>query len=423
MKFPANSKNKSLTTILFLLSIILTIVALIYRKPDAITKQEFWAEDGVIFFQQSYQMSFNGLFFPYAGYLHIIPRLVAILTFYTIGFEHMPLAYNVMDLLIVLGLICFIWFRTKLDPFARFFMILTLSLLPVGSEPVLNITNVQWYTALFIPLLFLTDRVKKYAILDGAVLFLTALTGPFSIIFLPLVCIIMWYRSRAYGQWKGERWLFFVYLLATIIQLSVMIAFSHYRGHNDWNTVQRFAHSGRLNYLQLSIPLGIAKLYTEQTHTWLFALLALGMLGWVFLCWRKFTREKNALPLFLILASLLDAAANVYSLYPSLIPFLNPLNCGTRYFFGPGVLFMWSVFAYSSRVKQTSDTKKPVVRNSAFLLLFAYYAIVVVVTVPSFNFADYNWPQQAKKLEHLQKGHMEIGTNPDSAVWKMKFDK
>jgi hypothetical protein len=431
MKNP--SENKSLTSFLFLLSVILSILALLYRKPEAFTKPQFWAEDGVIFFQQYFQTGVSSIFNPYAGYLHLIPRLVALLTFHSISFEHMPAAYNVASLLIFLGLVCFIWWRTRFDPYTKFFVIMALSLVPVGSEMVLNITNVQWYVSLFIPLLFLAGHNKKYRFFDGIVLFLVALTGPFSVIFLPAVCAIVWYRSRKLGEWKNERWLFFVYLIATFIQLLVL-AFSTTREVSGWSIGEKIAHSPRMLYLHLTNLLGVARFYVEGIHKGLFGILLLAMLGWFFFCWRKLTREKNLFPFFLMLAAICNVAANVYALGPNMYPHLNPIHNGMRYFFGPCVLFLWSVFAYSTTPCETRKEgeiptsfhtlkimAKANIRNIAFLLLFAYYTGVLVLTIPVFGLADFNWPEQAKKIESFQKGHLEIPINPHPV--KMSFDK
>lgn len=427
MKIPSLSQNKYFKILLFLLAVVLSILALNYRKPDAFTRPQFWAEDGVTFFSQCYLTGVESIFTSYAGYLHLIPRLITWVTFHTVSFEHTPLAYNIASLLLFLGLVAFIWFRTQFDAFTRFFMILTLSLVPIGNEIVLTITNAQWYLSLFIPLIFLTGHNKKYVVFDGVLLFLVALTGPFSVIYFPAICAIVWYRSRTYGLWKNERGLFFVYLLAAVIQL-VALASATSRAPNSWSIMERLTHAPRLLYLQLTNPLGIPYYY-EEMHWKLFVILLLGLLGWIFLCWRKFTREKNATPLFFMAAALVSVAANVYVLAPDMLPFLNPIFNGMRYFFCPCVLLLWSIFAYTAAPVQTTEApgKKektipmPLLRNIGLLLLFAYYTIMMVKTIPPFMLADYNWPEHAKKLENFKKGHIEIPINPNPL--KIVFDK
>src|SRR5215472_2407952 len=56
----------------------LVFLLLVFRRPDALTNPQFWAEDGVqFFFSQITRGTWASLFRPYAGYLHLIPRLVA----------------------------------------------------------------------------------------------------------------------------------------------------------------------------------------------------------------------------------------------------------------------------------------------------------------------------------------------------------
>jgi hypothetical protein len=427
MKISDLSQNKYFKILLFLLAVALSILALLYRKPNAFTQPQFWAEDGVIFFSQCYLTGIESIFTSYAGYLHLIPRIITWVTFHTVSFEHTPLAYNIASLLLFLGMAAFIWIRTQFNTFTRFFMILTLSLVPIGNEIVLNITNAQWYINLLIPLIFLTGYNKKYVLFDGILLFLVALTGPFSVIYLPMICAIVWYRSRTYGLWKNERWLFFVYLLAAAIQLLVL-ALASSREPNKWGIIARVAHSPRLLYLQLTNLLGVPKLY-EEIRWKLFVVLLLALLGWIFLCWRKFTREKNAAPLFLVGAALVSVAANVYVLSPDMLPFLNPIFNGMRYFFAPTVLLLWSVLAYNIAPVQTTGTPAPkgktspllLLRNIGLPLLFIYYAIMMVQTIPPFLMWDFKWPEEAKKLDNFQKGHIEIPINPGPL--KIVFDK
>jgi hypothetical protein len=139
-----------------------------------------------------------------------------------------------------------------------------------------------------------------------------------------------------------------------------------------------------------------------------------------------------------MLAAICDVAANIYSLEPIDFPYLNPISNGMRYFLGPCVLFFWSVIVYCSTSGDTADATgktgeipapSPAPGNAAwasrrnvfFLLLYAYYTVVLVRTIPGFALADKNWPEQAKKIESFQKGHLEVPINPDG--WNISLDK
>jgi len=57
-----------------------TVALLFARAPDALRAPQFWAEDAVIFWVQQYEHGLLGsLLRPLAGYLHVMPRLIAAL--------------------------------------------------------------------------------------------------------------------------------------------------------------------------------------------------------------------------------------------------------------------------------------------------------------------------------------------------------
>ena len=50
---------------------------LFYRKPGTLHNPQFWAEDGTTFFRENIERGAWAIFQPYAGYLLVIPRIVA----------------------------------------------------------------------------------------------------------------------------------------------------------------------------------------------------------------------------------------------------------------------------------------------------------------------------------------------------------
>ena len=53
-------------------------VLLALRDPDALANAQVWAEDGLVFLGENLRLGFwHTLFRQYAGYLHVIPRLIA----------------------------------------------------------------------------------------------------------------------------------------------------------------------------------------------------------------------------------------------------------------------------------------------------------------------------------------------------------
>src|SRR5260370_42508366 len=50
------------------------------RTPHSWLHQGFYAEDGVIFFREQVEFGWRAIFRPYSGYLHLMPRLIALIT-------------------------------------------------------------------------------------------------------------------------------------------------------------------------------------------------------------------------------------------------------------------------------------------------------------------------------------------------------
>jgi hypothetical protein len=67
---------------------VVAVLLIVSRRPDAILHPQFWAEDGYQYWSQAYEFGgLHVLFRPEAGYLQLFPRLAAAL------FVHFPLQW------------------------------------------------------------------------------------------------------------------------------------------------------------------------------------------------------------------------------------------------------------------------------------------------------------------------------------------
>ena len=83
------------------------------KSPDAISNPQLWAEDGTVFFAQQFGHALPQVFTTYAGYLHLIPRLIAwIATAFSYNTE--PLIYNFAALCIDSAAILYFAQRSQL---------------------------------------------------------------------------------------------------------------------------------------------------------------------------------------------------------------------------------------------------------------------------------------------------------------------
>jgi hypothetical protein len=187
---------------------------LFLRRPDALLNAQPWAEDGSLFLQQAMEHSFNSLFIPYAGYLHIIPRLVTLISL-QFGFMNAPLIMNASALFISSLCVSYFFnadFRFIIrNDFLR--LICTILIICPPSQQFydiyLNITNIQWFLSIFIALWIikfifkfnsLTEKNKISSfkeILCIIFLSLSFLTAPLSFIMIPFLIIAYIYKIKS----------------------------------------------------------------------------------------------------------------------------------------------------------------------------------------------------------------------------------
>jgi hypothetical protein len=163
---------------------IVTALVIAWRAPEMLTKPQFWAEDGGVFFAQQYGRAWPQLFTPYWGYLHFIPRLIAwIASLFHITKE--PLIYVSLGLSVDALCIAYVT-RRSANLFASLVVWLSFTLAPSDGLYYGYIQNIQWFSqfvliamCLFPKILVAAETTPK-RILVYFTLIACALTGPFS---------------------------------------------------------------------------------------------------------------------------------------------------------------------------------------------------------------------------------------------------
>lgn len=177
----------------FLLLGALCAGLLLLRQPGSLLHPQFWAEDGTLFFQQAFNEGFlSTILRPASGYLHSLPRLVAGLSL-LLPLELAPLVFNLASFTVQL-LPALYLLSGRMSPLipslpARILAALLYIVLPASYETHVNLTNTHWYLTLTALCILVarpptTGRVK---VLETLAVALFSLTGPFSVLFLPLV--------------------------------------------------------------------------------------------------------------------------------------------------------------------------------------------------------------------------------------------
>lgn len=201
----------------------IAFVLLVLRQPDKLLNAQFWAEDGIIFYANAYNLgAFKSIFIPYAGYLNTAPALVASLSqLFPLGWS--PLVFNLVALVFQsLPVLLLTSSRfASLIPSLSWRLLIAFLYIGVTNSPEVHatVTNIQWYLSLMSCLIIIAEPSPAIAwqVFDICIIVLTALTGPFAIFLLP-IAVLKW-------RFRREKWLLPIITILTsgaVIQVSVL---------------------------------------------------------------------------------------------------------------------------------------------------------------------------------------------------------
>jgi hypothetical protein len=180
-------------------------VLLVLRRVDGVTNPQFWAEDGLVYFQENLKLgcwrALHGFVqgFPYLG-----QRLVACLAT-PLPIVDTPLFYNGVAYLVAAASIASFAlpsFRRVIRSDAlRVVFCIAVAALPQATELVGNVTNMGWYVAIWLLLVPLMQFPRSFVALAGlSVAYLVAVfSTPLSILTAPL------WALRALHALRGRR--------------------------------------------------------------------------------------------------------------------------------------------------------------------------------------------------------------------------
>ena len=166
---------------------VLSVLILFMRAPDALYNEHFWAEDGDVFWLDAYTHGIKSLITPYAGYLHTTQRIGAWgISFFPYATQ--PLLYSITGAMISAWTAITI---TTTLPNRTLGALIGLSLVLVRhdmGEIFLTLVNTQWIMACALPILIISPPAtsKLWRLNQLAFLSLSVLTGPFSVMLIPL---------------------------------------------------------------------------------------------------------------------------------------------------------------------------------------------------------------------------------------------
>jgi hypothetical protein len=203
------------------LIVIGTTVAFLRLPADG--RNALWAEDGSVFITGALNGGrFDDLFTPYAGYLHIVPRLIAGFVTLIVPFDLVPLAVGLAACAVIstVATAVFLLLVPRVpSTTARLTVWLLIVALPVGGiETNASIANSHWYliAGAFVALATRQDRPWSLA-LSTALVVSAALSDPLTLILVPLAA------ARVAAAEHRREW---VPAIGFLVAIGVQLAFS-----------------------------------------------------------------------------------------------------------------------------------------------------------------------------------------------------
>lgn len=349
---------------LFGLSVGVCVAMLVFRRPDAFSAPWFYAEEGRDFLADAYRDGWASLGYRVNGYFHLYPRLVANLGL-SVG---VPIAgmpwLNLVSILLMYAVVwSYTFFRSPGTVAWRCIALLCTVLVPLGNEVWMNLTNVQWLMALLIPLILFGPgpATVGWRITDAFVLALACFTGPFALVFVPVVLFI-WWQGRTTDRVSPVH--VGIVTSAALVQLFALVSYG---------SVQRTEgafHPLDVGFLQaifFQLWYPVLSVSVRSVPFWAQVLLLFGGIALLYFALRKAIAARVFVwcAVSLIIATLIS--------YRGAPGFLSPYEAGIRNFYLPTVFLAW---AFAS--VPWPGGKRPVIIAAGLLCWWALQTVVFI---------------------------------------------
>jgi hypothetical protein len=379
-------------------TLIACAAVLLARKPDMLFNPQFWAEDGW-FYRSARIDGLGALTMTSAGYLHSVPRLIAMLAA-LFDPRFAPAVFVWSALVFTL----YVAARTQSArcPLPRHVACaLAVVLVPDAFEVLLNVVNLQWVLAGGVLLLLISadGRSARQHAHDGIAAVLLGLTGPFSLVFAPLFAWRAWTRRTTASI-----------VLAAIVGVCGLVQWIEVLHDDVVHYVGTFAPDALLAVPGMRItasllvgtfvPLDYPRLVES-----VLGLVALAAVAALAQCGENHRAERR----WIAAAFVLLLASSLYRVRV-VLPELCHFFYGQRYFYPLQLIVLWLLLA------ATADPRRWVSRTAWGVLLWA-----LVLNVPRLReppFADLRWPVYAAKIRAGEA--IDVPINPRPA-WVIPF--
>jgi len=413
---------KPRTTVSWKLHVFLFCIAFIIivsRRPDALFHPQFWAEDGAVFYANAYNLgAIRSLFLPYAGYLHMFPRLIAALA-QLFPLLWAPLIFNLSAMVVQIlpvNLIISSRFSELIPSFpVRLFLAFLYLSRPSSYEIHANLTNTQWHFALIsaMVLLAMPSPFPVWKFFDVGIILLAGLTGPFSVMLFP-IALLRWWLCPG----KLRMPVILVFGIASLIQgLAIFLSVGNQRGAASFIglTPEILVRTigGQIFLSPLIGQRGCENLIIYFPR-WYTGISVLAVLIGVYLMLYALLNAPLELRLFIIFSGMIFTAALVSPLTSNWQDLWQPW-VGGRYWFVPRLAFVTTLL-------WLLPLQSPLHLRLIAILAFSIMLIGITWDWQYTPFGNFQFEYYVNKFENLSSGSkIIIPINPQ--VWYMELIK
>ncbi|GAA4463978.1 hypothetical protein GCM10023093_13450 [Nemorincola caseinilytica] len=385
--------------------ILLIFLGLFFRRHDGFLHAQIYAEDGPIFLAQYMEKGWASLITPYAGYLHTIPRLIALL-WGTLGvdLEVLPTFYNLsyFGLCVLIGLELLKSAR-QLEMKHKILFASIFPFVPVGPEMFMNITNSIWVTSLYL-VNFLFVGYKYYEAenrkwLKLICIMLVSLTGPFSLLLSPVAALIIFLERKTMTMKRLVP--MGLIMVCGLVQFMLIRSSPHNRaipGDPEPHHLVRLIkyNMADLIYSRNNLLPSIGEKELSILLLSLFAFI-------VYMLFRHYRRITADRKYVLVLAPIMFLASFIAVFWPMETKVLA-FGC-PRYYFVPYTCAAWIFILGADSIMRIKDIV-------VYFIYFLFHANSM-----RFNYEDKKWKEQMR--EYKAGKREEIDIHPEG--WKFRL--
>jgi len=169
-----------------------------FRRPSIFLAPQMMVEDGVVFFLGQWTYGWKAVLMPYAGYLHLMPRLVAGFAMW-FPLAWTPRVYGCCALLVLVATVIKAASPRSALPLP-YWCALAVVMVPNMDEITAFAVNIQWWGAVFLVLVSISAPARNRGELARDILAVVVfgLSGPWALLLSPFLAYRAW-RARTGG--------------------------------------------------------------------------------------------------------------------------------------------------------------------------------------------------------------------------------